>query len=95
MYFNENTEEYHVKTSENDVQYSNFNMGEMDKFKEFYSKEGDNCQYEGKIVAREHTYKLNVTKSTVKYMYSVFWIPPDLYLLKIGSITTLYESSHK
>ena len=73
MYFNENTEEYHVKTSENDVQYSNFNMEEMDKFKELYSKEGDNSsQYEGKIVAWEHTYKLNINKSKVKYTYIVF-----------------------
>ena len=29
--FNENTEEYYVKTTENDVQYSNFSIGEMDK----------------------------------------------------------------
>ena len=29
--FNENTEEYHVKTSENDVKNSNFNMEKMEK----------------------------------------------------------------
>ena len=29
--FNENKEKYNVKTSENDVKYSSFNMGEMDK----------------------------------------------------------------
>ena len=29
--FNENKEEYNVKTSENDVKYSSFNMGEVDK----------------------------------------------------------------
>ena len=40
--FNENTEEYNAKTSENDVQYINFNMGKMDKSRELYSKEGDN-----------------------------------------------------
>ena len=54
--FNENTEEYNAKTPENDVQYSNFNMGEMDKSRDLYSKEGDNSsQIEGKTVAWEHT----------------------------------------
>ena len=52
--FNENTEEYNVKTSENHVQCSNFNMGEMDKSREFYSKEGDNSsQLEGNTEAGE------------------------------------------
>ena len=47
--FNENKEEYNVKTSENDVKYSSFNMGEMDKSQELYSKEGDNSsRFEGK-----------------------------------------------
>ena len=36
------TEEYNAKTSENDVKYINFNMGEMDKSRELYSKDGDN-----------------------------------------------------
>ena len=31
-----------MKTSEKDVKFSNFNMGEMDKSRELYSKEGDN-----------------------------------------------------
>ena len=54
--FNKNTEEYNVKTSENDVKHSNFNMGEMDKSRELYSKEGDNSsQFEGKTVPWEHT----------------------------------------
>ena len=37
--FNKNKEEYNVKTSENDVKYSSFNMGVMDKSRELYSKE--------------------------------------------------------
>ena len=42
-------------TSENDIQYSNFNMGEMDKSLELYSREGDNSsQFEGKTVPWEH-----------------------------------------
>ena len=39
---NENKEEYNVKTSENYVKYSSFNMGEMHKSQELYSREGDN-----------------------------------------------------
>ena len=54
--FNKNTEEYNAKTSENDVKHSNFNMGEMDKSRELYSKVGDNSsQFEGKTVPWEHT----------------------------------------
>ena len=56
--FNENTEEYNAKTPENDVQYSNFNMGEMDKSRDLYSKEGDNSsQIEGKKQLRGNTLK--------------------------------------
>ena len=45
-----------MKTSENDVKYSSFNMGEMDKSRELYSKEGDNSsRFEGKTVPWEHT----------------------------------------
>ena len=33
---------FSVKTSENDVKYSNSNMGEIDKSRELYSREGDN-----------------------------------------------------
>ena len=40
--FNENKEDYNVKTSDNDLKYSTFNMGEMDKSRELYSREGDN-----------------------------------------------------
>ena len=44
-----------MKTSENDVKYSSFNMGEMDKFRELYSREGDNSsRIEGKTVQWEH-----------------------------------------
>ena len=54
--FSVNKEEYNVKTSENDVKYRSFNMGEMDKSRELYSKEGDNSsRFEGKTVPREHT----------------------------------------
>ena len=51
--FNENTEEYNVKTSENDVQYSNFNMGEIDKSRELYSK-------------REITLNKNIIKTRIE-----------------------------
>ena len=45
-----------MKTQENDVKYSSFNMGEMDKSRELYSKEGDNSsRFEGKTVPWEHT----------------------------------------
>ena len=44
-----------MKTSENDVKYSSFNMGEMDKSRELYSTEGDNSnRFEGKTVQLEH-----------------------------------------
>ena len=53
--FNENKEEYYVKTSENDIKYTNINIGEMDKSQELYSKEGDNSsRFEGKTVPWEH-----------------------------------------
>ena len=49
-----------MKTSENDVKYSSFNMGEMDKSRELYSREGDNySQFEGKTVQWEHTRALS------------------------------------
>ena len=45
-----------LKTSENKVKYSIFYMGEMNKSRELYSKEGDNpIRFEGKIVPWEHT----------------------------------------
>ena len=45
-----------MKTSENDVKHSDFNMVEMDKSRELYSKEGDNSsRFEGKTVLWEHT----------------------------------------
>ena len=54
--FNENKEDYNMKTSENDVKYSSFNMGEMYKYRELYSREGDNSsRFEGKTVPWEHT----------------------------------------
>ena len=38
-----------MKTSEKDVKYGSFNMGEMDKSRELYSREGDNSsEFEGK-----------------------------------------------
>ena len=53
---NENKKEYNVKTSENDAKYSSLNIGEMDKSRELYSKEGDNSsRFEGKTVPWEHT----------------------------------------
>ena len=48
------TQENNVKTSDNDVHRSNFNIGEMNKSRELYSREGDNSsQFEGKTVAWE------------------------------------------
>ena len=48
-----------MKTSENDVKYSSFYMGEMDKPRELYSKEGDNSsRFIGKSVPWEHTIAL-------------------------------------
>ena len=53
-----------VKTSENDVKYSSLNIGEMDKSRELYSKEGDNSsRFEGKTVPWKHTKKEKVTTS--------------------------------
>ena len=64
--FNENKEDYNMKTSENDVKYSSFNMGEMDKSRELYFREGDNSsRFEEKTVPGEHT-------------ISVVVFPPDL-----------------
>ena len=45
-----------MKPSENDVRYSNFSMGEMDEFRQLYSREGDNSsRFEEKTAAWEHT----------------------------------------
>ena len=52
--FNENKKEYNVKTSENDVKYSSFNMGEMDKSRELYYRD-NSSRIEGKTVQWEHT----------------------------------------
>ena len=50
-----------MKTSKNDVQYSNSKMGEMDKYQELYSRQGDNSsRFEGKTVAMEHTLSVYV-----------------------------------
>ena len=50
------TKEYSVKTSENDVKHSNFNMGEVDNSQELYSREGDNSSpLEGKTLPWEHS----------------------------------------
>ena len=54
-----------MKTSENDVKYGSFNMGDIDKFWELYSREGDNSsRIEGKTVPWEHT--IYYHKTTVK-----------------------------
>ena len=61
--FNENIEEYNVKSLENDVKYSNFNIEEMDKSQELYSREGNNCsRFEGKTVGWEHTIIIKLKK---------------------------------
>ena len=47
-----------MKTSENDVKYSSFNIEEMDKSRELYSKERDNSiWFEEKTVPWKHTIK--------------------------------------
>ena len=62
-----NTEEYNVEISENKVQYSNFNMGEKDKSRELYSRQGDNSsQFEWKTVLWEHT--IVATTRIIKYL---------------------------
>ena len=63
-------EEYNLKTSENDVKYSSFNIGEMDKSRELYSKEGDNSsRFEGKTVPWEHTIVFLCTEPTLTRSY--------------------------
>ena len=45
-----------MKTTENDVKISNFNIGKMDKSREVYSKEGDNSsRFKKKVAPWEHT----------------------------------------
>ena len=76
--FNENKEEYNAKRSENDVKYSSLNMGQIDKSRELYSKEGDHSsRFEGKTVPWEHTisYKCDliqkwlINNSASKYIF--------------------------
>ena len=68
-----NTEEYNVKTSENDVKHSNFRTGEMDKSREFYSKTGDNTsRFEGKTVPWEHTIQLTCADFTSDIISGLF-----------------------
>ena len=66
-----------MKTTENNVKYSNFNMGEMDKSRELYSKVGDNSsQFERKTVVWEHTIARNFCK------YQISQILTGVYSLK-------------
>ena len=65
-----------MKTSENDVQYSNFNMGEKGKSRDLYSREGDtSSRFEGKTVAWEHTLlqegKVKLEKSAISLEYTM------------------------
>ena len=47
--FNENKEEYKTQKTMSNIFYIYFNMGEMDKSRELYSREGDNSRrFEGK-----------------------------------------------
>ena len=60
-----------MKTSENDAKYSSLNIGEMDKSRELYSKEGDNSsRFEGKTVPREHTIHVYVNYHVSKFYIS-------------------------
>ena len=66
---NENTEEYNVKTLENNVKFSNLNMVEMDKSRELYSKEGDNlCQFEEKTAAWEHAITVLIWRTWIQWL---------------------------
>ena len=57
-----------MKTSENDVKYSSFNIGEVDKSRELYSKEGDNSsRFEGKTMPWEHTIPVIANKQSQSY----------------------------
>ena len=52
-----------MKTSENDAKYSSLNIGEMDKSRELYSKEGDNSsRFEEKNSAVGTHYRENLRK---------------------------------
>ena len=85
--FKKNTEEYNVKTSENDVKNSNFNLGEMDKSRELYSKEGDNSnQFEGKTVLWEHTTDVAISSNFIFQ----FRIPPPPFCICSIELRSFY-----
>ena len=85
--FNENKEEYNVKTSENDVKYSNFNMGEMDKSRELYSKEGDNSsRFQEKTVMWEHTIGIFPSPSCI-YVWNMKAVRWKLYRVRTKVLT--------
>ena len=78
-----------MKTSENDVQHNNFDMGEMNKSQELYSKEGDNSsRFEGRQCrGNTHTIPIYVPSS-----------PPERFLngftesipIRITVLSTLF-----
>ena len=69
---NENNDGYNVKTSENDVKYSSFNMKEMEKSRELNSREGDNSsRFEGKTVPWEHTIHVHDILNVYRMLYVV------------------------
>ena len=69
-----------MKTSENDVKYSSFNMEEMDKSRELYFREGNNSsRFEGKTVPWEHTI---ICKWIHVHVYVKYKKPNSLKLTK-------------
>ena len=77
-----------MNTSENDIQYNNLNMGEMDKSRELYSKEGDNSsKFEGKTVAWEHTIMAICPLLNLKCKTNYFYIAG---LLLTRNVKTFY-----
>ena len=72
-----------MKTSENDVKNSNFDMREMDKSRELYSTEEDNSShFELKTMPWEHTIAHDSSDMLqLKTILKVFY-PADVVLLK-------------
>ena len=88
-----------MKTSENIVKYSSFNMGEMDKSWELYSKVGGNSsRFEGKAVPWEHTITIyrpflkhcTLTNKAVGAMWRTLSKPPQR---RWGTVPHPYDCS--
>ena len=83
-----------MKTSENEVKYSSFNMGEMDKFRELYSKEGDNSsRFEGKTVLWEHT--VDNELGVAGWNDNINKRPKGPHIVHLSTMCHLFEESDK